>query len=183
VRLPSIDFDYRALSVHAVGQFLRLGHRRLALVVPGTGLAGNLTRERSFIEAVEKSGARDAVPVVLRHNGTASHIHSLLRTSVRGKTAPTAILVSHAEHLLSVLTHLLRQGVRVPEDISVVSSGDEWFLSFLTPTVACYRLNWSNYARRLSRMAVQLATAGTLAKRPILLIPQFQNGESLAPRR
>ncbi|MEO6873973.1 MAG: GntR family transcriptional regulator, partial [Opitutaceae bacterium] len=69
VRLPSLDVDYRAVCRHAAGVFLGKGHRRIALVVPDFGTAGDLASEQSFREAIEPQD--DARVFVVRHNGTA----------------------------------------------------------------------------------------------------------------
>src|ERR1051325_1848508 len=50
IRLPALDFDYRAVSHHAAGLFRRNGHRRVALVIPRSHLVGDRVTERGFRE-------------------------------------------------------------------------------------------------------------------------------------
>lgn len=58
------------MLVVEVGVFLGLGHRRIALVIPRTGLAGDLASETGFKEAFRMSWHSDAVPAIVRHSLT-----------------------------------------------------------------------------------------------------------------
>lgn len=83
--------------------------------------------------------------------------------------------------LNAALRLLQRQGlVRVPQQVSLVSCDDGWFMRFVTPTVARYDFNSKAYARRLSRMVVQLAATGALPQRHVRAIGAFQEGQTLA---
>jgi len=44
--------DYRSICRHAGGIFLSKGHRRIALVVPNSGVAGDIASEAGFCEAI-----------------------------------------------------------------------------------------------------------------------------------
>ena len=56
VPLPWLNVDYRAVCRHAAHQFHHLGHRRIALVNPGAGLAGDLSGEQGFLAASREPG-------------------------------------------------------------------------------------------------------------------------------
>ncbi|MBI4027930.1 MAG: LacI family DNA-binding transcriptional regulator [Verrucomicrobia bacterium] len=183
IQFPSIDWDYRAICRHAVGLFLSHGHQRIALIGPRSKRAGDLLREQSFREAVQPVREAEAQPLVVQHDGSIEHIHRQVRALFRSPTPPTALLVSESVHVLNILTLLTHLGIRVPQDVSLISCDQEWFLSHVTPTIACYQTDWNAYAQRLARIAVQLTRTGVLARRSFRLIPPFQNGESLAMRK
>jgi LacI family transcriptional regulator len=97
------------------------------------------------------------------------------------QTPPTALLVAGAPYLVTVMTLLIRAGVRVPEDISVISRDSEPFLNYIVPSLTRYAISPARYAQRLSRTVVALAQGGSAPIRSQLLMPQFLRGETHGP--
>ena len=177
VALPSVDIDYRATCRHAGGLFRRKGHRHLALVLPESSTGGEADSEQGLREALADDDS--ASLVVLRHDGTAAHVCRLLDKVMRTATPPTAFLVARAVHVLTVVTHFQRQGKQLPRDLAIISRDDETFLQHLTPTVARYATNPTQFTRRISLAARQLAETGSLPPRAIRLMPKFLPGETV----
>lgn len=178
-QFPSIDTDHRALAYHAAGMLLRLGHRRIALLRPNHQGAGEVMRERGFLEAFDPTHS-DATPIILRHDGSETKISSVIRAAMRSKNRPTAILASECAHALNALNLFLTSGVHVPQQVSIISCDDELFMRHVKPTIARYSVDSDAYAKRFSRMVVKLATTGVLTNRPARVIPPFVSGESVA---
>jgi DNA-binding LacI/PurR family transcriptional regulator len=184
IRLPALDFDYRAVSHHAAGLFRRNGHRRVALVIPRSHLVGDRVTERGFREGF--TGSSESPPgevVTAGHDGTVKGICSALDLVFRSGKPPTGLFVSHPHHVLTVISHLSHRHLRVPEEVSLVSRHHDFFLESLTPSIACYEFSLNYYALRLARMAVQLANRGALSSRQFLAAGKYIKGESLAPPR
>jgi len=181
IHFPSIDRHYQAIVRHAVGVVLGQGHRRVTLLLRDTREGGDLATELGFSEAFENAGHPDALPRIARHDATVEGIRSLLNTLLRARPRPTALLVRNPGAVLTVMSHLMHSGIRVPQEISVVGLDDERYLNHLSPAPARYRQDWNAYAAKLSRMVIQLATSGTLAQRRTLVMPQFEKGETVAP--
>src|SRR5690606_23622818 len=119
--LPYRDLDHRAMCRHAAGVLLGLGHRKLALVIAKSQLAGDLASEAGFVEGVRKSPHATAEAVVTRHDGSVVGIGHTLRR-LREQTPPvTGLLVANAYHYLGVVSRLAQMGHRVPDDVSVIS--------------------------------------------------------------
>ena len=116
---------------------------------------------------------------VLHHDGSTSHLCSVLDDALRQPDPPTAILVARARHVLTVMMHLLRRGRRIPQDVAVISRDDDPFFQYTTPAVARYAIDQTHFARRLAMAARQLAETGTLPARAIRLMPQFVPGETV----
>ncbi|MBI4027232.1 MAG: substrate-binding domain-containing protein [Verrucomicrobia bacterium] len=180
VQLPSLNFDYRAVCRHAVGMFLSLGHRRIAFLEPKTGWAGLMSSEQGFREGFEVSRHPDAAPQVVWHDPTVEGVRKSLRSLFKLSRPPSAILVAHAPYMHTVLTHLIHEGIRVPEQVSLIARNADPMLSFLVPSIAHYRVDTTLYARRLSRMVLQLVSAEALPARQDLIALCFKNGETLA---
>ncbi len=177
IPLPSVDLDYRATCRHAGGLFRKKGHRHLLLVLPEGATGGEAESEAGLRESLEGDGS--ARLTVLRHDGTPTHLISQLAAVLRSAQAPTGLLVARAVHVLTVLTHLQRNGFRLPQDLALVSRDDEDFLSHLSPQVARYTVDPAIFPRKLSAAALKLAESGTAPPHALRLIPRFVAGETI----
>jgi DNA-binding LacI/PurR family transcriptional regulator len=180
--LPFRDLDHRAMCRHAAGILLGQGHRKLALIIGRSHLAGDLESEAGFVEGVQKSQHVGAEVIVGRHDGTVAGIGYVLRRLVELDTPVTAMLVANAYHYLTVVSRLAQIGRRVPEDVSVVSRDDDLFLSYVTPAPTRYTTSAHVLAKSLLRPVLELLENGTPARRDQLLMPDFMKGESTSTK-
>lgn len=178
IALPSVDLDYRATCRHAGGLLRTKGHRRIALVVPEGATGGEAESERGLREAFPPAEPEAGVSVIC-HDGTAAHLCGLLDRALQSAEPPTALLVARAVHALTVVTHLLRRGLRLPRDLAVISRDDEVFLRHVMPEVSRYAIDPGRFPRSLSRAARQLVETGALPPRAIRLMPAFLPGETI----
>ena len=179
IDLPSVDFDYRAVCRHAAGQFLRRGHRRIALLMQGAETAGDRESEAGFLEAFETGKGATASPVIVHHDGTPEGIRQRLRSLLGAEASPTAFLVARSMPALMVASELLRMGLRVPRDVAVVARDSDHFHEFFSPHLARYWADPEVHARRLARIIIELSGEGASRSRGVRIMPEFFPGESL----
>lgn len=177
IPLPSVDLDYRAACRHAGGLFRKKGHRHVLLCLPEGATGGEAESEAGLREAL--TGDPSPHLTVLRHDGDPARLLSQLDAALRSSHPPTGILVARAVHVLTVLTHLLRSGYRLPRDLALVSRDDEAFLGHLSPQVARYTVDPALFPKKLSAAALKLAESGTAPPLAIRLIPRFVAGETV----
>lgn len=180
IQLPSMDVNYEIVCLHAAGKLLGLGHRRIALLLPIQQYAGIMISERGFLRAFQTQSNAAHTPLVLHHDGTREGICRTLNSSFRSPARPTALIVAYAWDAVTAVGHLIRSGLRVPEDVSVICRDYEPFLRAQVPEVASYEVSHDLFASRLSRMVVDLARTGTLPTKPKWIMPQFREGETVA---
>jgi LacI family transcriptional regulator len=180
--LPSVDWDNFAICRHAAGAMLRLGHRRVAFLTKQSQRAGDLESEAGFVDGVRRSRA-GAEPIILRHDGTAESVNRVLARVFGAATPPTALLIANPVYYLSAITFLAQRGLRVPQDVSLVSRNDDTFLTYVTPAPARYTGNAKTYAKRLLQ-PIQSILRGEPVTHPVQRIePTFVAGASLtAPK-
>lgn len=180
VDLPSRDLDHRAMCRHAAGVLLGLGHRRMVLLTHKSPRAGDLESEAGFVEGVKQSHRTDAEAIVMYHEDTVAGVGVAVRRLLKMTPVPTALLVLRPHHYLAVATRLMQKGVRIPEDISLVSRDDDPFLSFVVPTPTRYEVNPHMMAQTLLRIVLEVAEVTVISQRELRLIPKFLRGESIA---
>lgn len=180
VDLPSLDLAYRAVCRHAAGVLRRKGHRRIALVVPESGAAGDLASEEGFREGGRAPGSSAAAETnILRHDGSAAGLAARLDALLASAHPPTGLLVAKPAHTLAVLVQLLRRGHRVPGDFAVIARDSD---PLFEDAIAHYRFAEDAFARRLVRLVSQLMGQGRLPSTPHLLFPRYVAGGTVAAR-
>ncbi|MBL9212588.1 MAG: substrate-binding domain-containing protein, partial [Opitutaceae bacterium] len=175
-KLPSLDIDYRSVCSHAAGVFLSKGHRRLALVVPNSGLAGDLMSEEGFRDAVASRSDRGAHATIVRHNGSAEHLLAKLDELCLGPSRPTALLIARPQHTFAVIMYLLKRGLTVPDTVSVIARDYD---PLFGNSIAHYPFSAPAYVHRLSRLVAQMVGNRFLAPEPSLIFPQYFPGGSV----
>ncbi|MEY5010690.1 MAG: hypothetical protein RLZZ253_1829, partial [Verrucomicrobiota bacterium] len=131
IDLPSVDFDHRASCRHAAGRFLAGGHRHLVFVRQTPASAGDFDSESGFREgtcAVQEAGMS-----IAEHDGSPDGIRKLVGTLLRWVPVPTAFLVARANAALAFTSELIRRGINVPDQASVISRDSDHFLDYFSP--------------------------------------------------
>jgi len=182
IELPSVDIDYAATCRHAAGLLAARGRRRLALLMPRGGQAGNLQSERGFLEAGEKLKADGVETLVAHHDGTPDGLCRRLDELIAGAPPVDGLLVAKPVHVVTALSHLLRRGVMLPRQVALVSRDHDPFLDHLVPTVARYQRNPTQFARKIFRLVLELVQEGLRPRQHILLMPELVSGETLGAK-
>lgn len=177
LELPSVDVDFHAACHHAGGMLWRKGHRRVALVLHKGIYGGDIASEEGLREALkDRPGAHCQV---VRHDGTGPSLCAAVEEVLRSPAAPTALLVGGALHSLTLVTHLLRKGRRIPQDVAVVSRDSDPVLDSAAPWVARYAIQPAQLAARMALVIRQLAETGTVPEHAVRLIPSYIPGDSV----
>src|SRR5262249_6140528 len=94
---------------------------------------------------------------------------------------PTGIISTCPEHCVTVLCHLLNAGLRVPDDVSIVSGSDDEFLEFALPRLARYRFDGMKIGRKAGTILLDLIQHGPGKLSTASVLPRFVPGETLGP--
>jgi DNA-binding LacI/PurR family transcriptional regulator len=176
VDLPSVDIDYRAACRHAAVMLRQKGHRTQALLLPEPAHGGDEESAQGFLEAFPEGSAELHV---LRHLESVADLVDCLERAQRLRPAPTALVVARSHHALTVITHLLRQGYHPGRDIAVVSRDDDAFLAHLVPEMTRYSVDPAKFAKRLSRLVLELVETGRAGLSPVRLVPSLKVGKTV----
>ncbi len=179
IDLPTVDRDYRAVCRHAVGLLAGRRHERLALLIQQQQYGGDLESEAGFLEGLAAAGKRGVVGEVLRHDGTQTGLCRVLDEMLQRNPRPGALLVARSGYALTTLTHLLKRGVRIPQDMALLCRDDDTFLDSTVPRVARYVVSPSAFARQVFRMVMRQVKHGQVRGGGVRVMPVFTARESL----
>jgi len=89
------------------------------------------------------------------------------------------LLIAKPSHVITAISHLLRRGIRVPADISVISRDDDPILDNLVPAVGRYQTDPTKFVRKVARIIIDTVESGSFQHRSQRMIPTFIPGQTL----
>jgi len=183
IPMPSVDVDYRSIGHHAAGLFLGRAHRQIASIIPEANHAGDVETVESFLKALQNSNHPDVRCHIIRHGASSPGLIREINTLLALDDPPSAFFVINAFATTTLVTHLLSCGLRIPEDVSVISRDHDPLLDWISPPIAHYISPLRKIASRLSRMVVEISNGGPLPLHHIRIMPEFCIAESLTARK
>ncbi|TPQ22388.1 LacI family DNA-binding transcriptional regulator [Streptomyces sporangiiformans] len=138
-RHPSLGSQWFGVDDHealrrATAHLVAQGHTRIAYVGGPVELPTGAERLRGFRSALQEGGLPDdAGRAELGPPASLAHGRETVRRLLEDPRAPTALVLGSIQLTLGVLEELSQQGVKVPEELSVVGFGDEPGFSWWGP--------------------------------------------------
>jgi LacI family transcriptional regulator len=180
--LPGLDrfgrvlFDHQAGITAAIAALAELGHRKVAFI----GGSANVrpTRERS--EAFRKACTERNLAGIVRLGSYAdAHGEASAQALLSSATVPSAIIAGSNQILIGVLRALRSRGMRIPQDISVVTCDEVPLMDALVPKQAVISRDLLLLGRESAEMLVSMI-GGAPARTKVLPV-SFRFGPSCAP--
>jgi DNA-binding LacI/PurR family transcriptional regulator len=166
----------------AMTYLARHGHRHVAWLCGEELWPGPARRFGGVRDAASAAG------ITLSEWSCASYTVQAARTAVAREfnddaARPTAIVAANDMIALGVVQQALDQGLRVPEDISVVGFNDFDFSSWVRPSLTTVRIPAAAMGRRAVEVLIE-AEAGTIPEVPVFpaeLVVRDSSGPAPAP--
>lgn len=139
--------DHAAGIRAATEHLLDLGHRRIAILTGSIELYPARERVRGYREAL-RVRELDADPSLIEASSFLPNDGFRNTSSILAiKDRPTAIIAGGIGMLPGVLQAIRVRGLRIPEDISIVGSGDSELAELHTPSISIQRWNQAEVGR------------------------------------
>ncbi|BCX46166.1 GntR family transcriptional regulator [Haloferula helveola] len=177
ITLPFLDVDWKATARHAAGILWRLGHRKVGILSPPDQLRGVDAALRGLRELTD-----DGFEVVeFVEDGTTAGVEKVFRRAMGLKVRPTAMVTNRPRQAATLLSCAARVGLRVPEDLSLVSLAREPFLEHLVPEITGYRSDPASVAKQVVRRLEQIVAGNVAPGGDPWLMPEVVKGASVVP--
>ncbi|OAH13698.1 LacI family DNA-binding transcriptional regulator [Streptomyces jeddahensis] len=132
----NVTMDVARSSVTALDHLHSLGHQAVGHIAGPPGITPSEDRKQAFLQHAEKLGLA-AAPVAsgdFTEDGGVAATLELLRATADGSRPPvTAIYTSSLAQAIGAMGAILKLGLRIPEDISVVGNDDLPIAGHLVP--------------------------------------------------
>jgi DNA-binding LacI/PurR family transcriptional regulator len=179
IDLPSIDTDYHALGWHAAGQLVKAGHRRVSLLLPPNSPGGDRATQQGLLEYLQSMPGTPCRFSLDPVTNQPLELQAAIDRILARRNPPTAFFSFLPLHTLTLLTHLLQRGVRIPGDIALISRDSEFYLNAVTPEPARYERNESAFITQTIRLIEKVSSGVPPVKKSVRLIPSFKPGRTI----
>jgi LacI family transcriptional regulator len=140
-KVSTILLDYKTGIHEAVNHLAELGHSRIAFLAGPHKLHSAITRENEYRTGMEAAGLPIQENWVVECDHTAKGGVAGFGQLRALATRPTAILCSNDMTAIGVLRAAYMEGLRVPDDLSVIGLDDIDFAEFTLPPLTSIRLS------------------------------------------
>lgn len=148
-----VTFDYAVAAEIATTHLIKNGCRRIAITGMYDMLETNHHRFTGFMKAMFASGLQPEPRNFAFTVTSASALDTLqLERRLRDVDRPDGLLVFQDEFVPSVVETVLRVGLRIPEDIKIVTIGDEVDVSVNDVSLTAVALDWDTMAARATEL-------------------------------
>lgn len=135
----------------ATRQLVALGHRRIVLIVdearrkPRPGISA-----RAFLEELSADGISTGDYNLPEWEASPAGLERLLERLFL-HTPPTALIIDEVARYIAALDFFARRGIKVPQQVSLVSTDDDPVLAWCHPGIAHMRWDSRPIVRRVLR--------------------------------
>lgn len=157
---PGIKLNQRKAAREMTENLLRLGHRRIALLT-GYDVCLDAPKRQGVHEALRHAGIDPAQVPEFSTGGKEEGIFHASRALLDSRPRPTAAIAFDDSFGSMLSYHARRQdGLKVPEDLSIISFHDWPYLSFIEPALATARFDFFNAGERAAEALSRSALTG-----------------------
>jgi LacI family transcriptional regulator len=167
----TVRADHRSGAMEATRYLIGLGHRRIALLMGSATMLPGAERLAGFRQAHEAAGVEIDMSLVRPQMLATSFAFSEVRHLLQIADPPTAIITLGTRMLAGVLEALASSGLKVPEDVSLISVGDTDLARHATPSVTALTWDLGELGRTAGRTLLEQIRAGGEAVPKAILLP------------
>jgi LacI family transcriptional regulator len=119
----------------AIQHLISLGHRRIATIAGPLHLSNARTRLESYQRLLTRAGIEMVSQYAQSGNFQAESGYECARKLFKLPKPPTAVFVANLEMCSGLITFVREAGIRVPEDLSVVTFDDAFWMRYIDPPI------------------------------------------------
>lgn len=180
--LPYVVTDNRRGATEAVSHLLTHGHSRVACICGVRHSEIVQERLRGYVETMSNAGLAEYI----RHAGNEFSIQNgYIETKLllNSSHMPTAIFTMNNTILLGAIKAIKESGLRIPEDISLVSFDDNHYLDYISPPITRIVQPQNELGSIALRIMIRSIEENERSDAHIMLAPNLKVCESVcAPR-
>jgi DNA-binding LacI/PurR family transcriptional regulator len=177
--VPGVSVDERHAGYVATQHLIALGHRRIGFVAGPSAYLPTRQKAAGRIEALRDAGLSDGL--VAHGQFSLEGGRRALRSLLAEADPPTGVICSSDVIAIGVMQEARAQGLRVPEDLSVVGFDGIDATRWVEPTLTTIEQPIAAIASTAVEL-LQSVVAEPEAFRPrVLLQPKLREGRSTAP--
>lgn len=112
---------------------IQKGHRKIAIIEGKTGFRSAEIRKQGYIDAHQRYSISLQDDYMVVGDYSTESGYTAMMELLKCKDMPTAVFCSNDEMAMGAMNAIIQQGLRIPEDISIMGYDDSMFAAYLTP--------------------------------------------------
>lgn len=177
-----VRVGYRAGTRQAVSYLLGLGHRRIALLTPLAGLWPGRERITGYREAFADQGLKVDETLIRPQNLALDPAHDL-EELLSGTNPTTALILPGSRILATTLRYAREKGLSIPDDLSLISVGDNEWVAGYSPAITTLRWPVETLVKAMVELLVSQLDSRSLRPVQIIIPTELVLRDSCAPPR
>lgn len=175
LKLPQLDIEWNAIAQHASATLWRKGHRNVALILPDQNLRGISATRKGVTEFNGNGWKAHIINDPLNREGLIQALNAfrLQHPEV------TAYITSRPRQVITTMCWMHSAGLRVPDDISMISLAYEFYIDEIYPAITCYKTDPEQVARRVVRTITRSINGNEQTPNSKWIIPEESAGNSI----
>lgn len=179
--IPSVDFDNVDAAEKAFHHLFNLGHRRIALINGVPDSKYSVDRLKGYQKGLKEKNLPFRKELILYTDFTPESAYRAMQQLLSLSDKPTAVLVINDHSTLGALRAARELNYRVPEDISLVGSGDVQFSTLTSPPLTTIREPFYEIGREAADRVLKIIQRKRLLQKHLILPADLVIRNSTAP--
>ncbi len=180
-RVPTVSAAHSSGANEAVEHLLRLGHRRIAAVTGPRGWIATEERLRGYHGALATAGVMPTPELEVESDFSVSGGRESMLGLLALDDPPTAVFAFNDMLAIGAMEAARANGLRIPEDLSIVGFDDTFEALIVTPPLTTVRQPLAEMGRMAVALLVRLLQRQRIEALHIELATQLVVRESTAP--
>ncbi|MCX7821150.1 MAG: LacI family transcriptional regulator [Brevinematales bacterium] len=153
------SMDYEA-GVQATEYLISLGHRDIGFISGRFTNYSTYERWRGFLDVMRKNSLEIRKEFFIRGDYLLYKTEMELKHLIKAGKLPTAFIVCNDDMALVTINVLKSNGIKVPDDVSLISFDNNSLAEFSTPSLTTFKLPVYEMSERAFNIIVKLIEAG-----------------------
>jgi len=146
-RVSNIRIDYLHGIRQAVQHLAALRHHKIAFISGPLHLKSAAARKQAFLSSMEEIGLESDPNLIIEGTHTIEGGLVAFGKLLAGPVRPTAVLCSNDMTAMGVLRKSYEEGIRIPENLSVIGFDDIRLAQFVLPALTTVQMSQADLAR------------------------------------
>ena len=138
-------------SYDAIDYLVKCGHRDIAIIEGKKSFKSTMYRKEGFMEALIDNNIPMKNEYMVQGEYDIKSGYACMKKLLALPNVPTAVFCSNDDMAVGAMKAILQQGLRVPEDISIIGFDDSFVCDYVTPSLTTVK----KHSRELSANGTQ----------------------------
>ena len=180
-KVSAVIIDNVHAASQAVEKLTSLGHRQIGLVLGSPNLYTTNQRLTGYLNALNEAGIKPTEEYIRYGDYTMDGGYQAVLDLLKLKNHPTALFVTNFEMTLGAMLALQHNGVRVPEDLSVIGFDKLELFGEIFPNLTLIRQPQLSIGRESANLMLNMLSNEESGCRIVTLTTELTEGSSVRP--